>query len=377
MLGPVGPIRDHGSMQQLLIGVVFVVAAVAGVVWLRLTRGDEVFDGLTPGLVPAAGQAAVRRRIRNSQRPPVAVRFNPPDGLNPGLVGVAIDGRVDPVELSATLIDLAGRGWLTMHPVVDSASGKPTDWELRQSGPVDEALSATETVLLGALFAAGPTTTLSEFRQDQASLNAARTALHGEAEDRRWFLPPDSASRILRWVGWALIAAAVIGFFSSFAVAGAGLGLAGIIAVIGSGQRDATLSAEGSAARAQAESFKLYLATAEADQLRFEVGIDVFSRYLPYAMVLGVVDHWRSVFADAVDAGMTSNTDALGWLVLDDALTTVLLLDLLSDSGGVFDSLVGDFSTFDVPALDGLAEGVSDFGSSISDGFGDFGGFGD
>ena len=37
-------------------------------------------------------------------------------------------------------------------------------------------------------------------------------------------------------------------------------------------------------------------ATAEADQLRFEEGADIFSRYLPYAIVFGEADRWVRVF---------------------------------------------------------------------------------
>lgn len=364
-------------VQQLLVGAVFVAAAVIAVVWLRFTRGDEVFDGLTPGLLPVAGEPGIRRRLRRGQRPPVAVRFHPPDGLNPGLVGVAIDGRVDPVELSATLIDLAGRGWLTMQPVVPPTGGKPTDWELRSTGPVEETLSATETLLLQTAFADAQTTTLSTLTQNQSAIQEAQTCLHGEAESRHWFAPSDPASRVLGWVAAALIVAAAVTFFASFALAGIGLGLAGVILAVGTQQSSPAFSAEGSAARAQAEGFKLYLATAEAEQLRFEVGIDVFSRYLPYAMVLGVVDHWRTVFADAINAGLVPESDSLGWLVLDDALTTVMLLDLLGDSGGVFDSLIGDVGNFDIGGLGDAGAAIGDFGNDVSSSFGDFGGFGD
>ncbi len=366
--------------MEIVVGGVFVVAAVAAVVWVRVFRGDEVFDGLTPGLVPVPGQPALRRRVRRGQQPPIAVRFTPPDGLNPGLVGVAIDGRVDPVELSATLIDLAGRGWFTMHPVLQPPATKPVDWELHQS-PVSpsEELTSTERVLLDAVFASGPTSTLNQFRANRSALQHATQVLHGEAAARRWFLGVDSQAAIVRWIGVAgMVIGGVLFLYLFRNTATVGLAVAGLIAWAGSRIPAGTMSAEGAAARAQAESFKLYLATAEAEQLRFEVGIDVFSRYLPYAMVLGVVDHWRTVFADALNAGMLTDTASVSWLVLDDTLNTVLLLDLLSGSGGIFDGLVGDFGNLaELPGLDGIGEGLSDFGSDVFDGFGDFGGFGD
>lgn len=304
------------------------------------------------------------------------MRFEPPAGLNPGLVGVAIDGRVDPVELSATLIDLAVRGWFTMHPVVQPPATKPVDWELHQS-PVapSEELTSTEQVLLNAAFDAGPVSTLSQFRTNQQALKHATQVLHGEAVARRWFLSSDSQAALVRWIGIAALLVGAVLFLYLFRNAATfGLALAGLVTWAGSRIPSGTMSAEGSAVRAQAEGFQLYLATAEAEQLRFEVGVDVFSRYLPYAMVLGVVDHWRSVFADAINAGMLSDTAGMSWLALDNTLNTVLLLDILSGSDGIFDGLVGDFGNLaDLPGLDG----IGDFGSDLIDGFGDFGGFGD
>ena len=45
----------------------------------------------------------------------------------------------------------------------------------------------------------------------------------------------------------------------------------------------------------QVEGFRLYLTTAEADQLRFEEGEDIFSKYLPWAVLFGEADRWVRV----------------------------------------------------------------------------------
>src|SRR5690606_31709255 len=46
-----------------------------------------------------------------------------------------------------------------------------------------------------------------------------------------------------------------------------------------------------------------YLATAKADQLRLEGGEDVFSRYLPYAIVYGVAVRCARIFAALAEQG--------------------------------------------------------------------------
>jgi len=54
---------------------------------------------------------------------------------------------------------------------------------------------------------------------------------------------------------------------------------------------------------AQTLGFRQYLATAEAEQIRFEEGQDVFSRYLPYAIVFGLTERWARILADVAAQG--------------------------------------------------------------------------
>jgi uncharacterized membrane protein len=54
---------------------------------------------------------------------------------------------------------------------------------------------------------------------------------------------------------------------------------------------------------AQAKGFRLYLETAEANQLRFEEGEDLFSRYLPYAVAFGLTERWAALFAQLAAQG--------------------------------------------------------------------------
>lgn len=347
----------------MVVGFVIVLAAVVGGIAVRILRRDEVFDGLTPGLLPASGQQVMRRHLRRGERQPIAVRFNPPDNVAPGLAGVAIDGRVDPVELSATLIDLGRRGWLQLRPLTNAPGAKPYDWELiSASVPPDEGLTPIEQTLLAAAFTDGPATTLSVFRS-RSEVRDAPAVLLAEAAERQWLaVPPPAVGWLTNVGGPALILLGLLGLFVF------NMGFIGIGALVGGGiffaltrKLPESLSAEGSAVRAQCEGFKQYLATAEAEQLRFEAGLDTFSRYLPYAMVFGVVDHWRSVFAEAFQAEPGADVDGLQWLVLDDAFQAIMLFELLGPDSGIFDALTTQFADFtDLPGVDGVLDSIGD-----------------
>jgi len=81
----------------------------------------------------------------------------------------------------------------------------------------------------------------------------------------------------------------------------AGLVIAGLIVNL-LGRRMAARTASGSAVLAQSLGFKQYLLTAEANQIAFDEAANIFSRYLPFAIVFGVADRWAKVFADVAQA---------------------------------------------------------------------------
>ena len=125
--------------------------------------------------------------------------------------------------------------------------------------------------------------------------------------DLQWFTRNPSHVRGVAIVGG--IALIAVSAAAGFALGLVGLGLiavAGVIcgiAMVLLSNRFGARTAAGSAVLAQAKGFELYLTTAEADQIRFEEGIDVFSRYLPYAIVFGVAERWAKVFEQLAAQG--------------------------------------------------------------------------
>ena len=58
------------------------------------------------------------------------VEFGPPEGIKPGQVGTLIDERANTLDVSATIVDLAVRGYLLIQEIPkEGLFGKP-DWRL-------------------------------------------------------------------------------------------------------------------------------------------------------------------------------------------------------------------------------------------------------
>ena len=119
------------------IGAPILALAVMGtLVW---TRGrDERYADLTPGLSPSFGSGAsgdgtptaVGAPTVRGGRTTVAVQFQPPAGVQPGMVGTIVDETANPIDVSATIIDLAVRGYLTIGEDAGSGMFSRTDWTL-------------------------------------------------------------------------------------------------------------------------------------------------------------------------------------------------------------------------------------------------------
>ena len=65
----------------------------------------------------AGCRAGRARRPSSSREPTVAVQFTPPEGVQPGMLGTIIDEEANVVDVTATLIDLAVRGYLVIEEV--------------------------------------------------------------------------------------------------------------------------------------------------------------------------------------------------------------------------------------------------------------------
>lgn len=134
---------------MVLLWIVLSVMLLGLVVWVqRKTHqmfADEIFDGLTPGMLPATGSDASRHLLpARVYKGEIAVAFNPPRGVRPGLAGIITHGHALPRDVIATIVDLAARGFLTITIVEEPTRHSGRDWRPRptrssQPGPLEPA----------------------------------------------------------------------------------------------------------------------------------------------------------------------------------------------------------------------------------------------
>ncbi|HEY5475592.1 MAG TPA: DUF2207 domain-containing protein [Tepidiformaceae bacterium] len=239
----------------------------------------------------------------------VVVEFLPPDGLKPAQMGVILDERADPLDVTATIIDLAVRGYIHIEEI-DSKSwfGGSKDWRLTKVKEADSELQPYEKELLDDIFAvSGSPVQISELRyQFSSKLIQIQQQLYKDAVVRKWFTKSPDASR----GNWAVLGglAALAGLLITFAFGyffGRGLlfnalPVAGV-AMVPMSRAMPRRTATGSEAFRRVLGFRLYVATAETRRQEFNEQAGIFARYLPYAIVFGCVDKWAKAFSGLDD----------------------------------------------------------------------------
>jgi uncharacterized membrane protein YgcG len=280
-----------------------ILSPIVGMLWWRKNGRDQRYAGLPPGTVPLAGQEA--EVVPNDPDIPIPVAFYPPS-IPVAEAGLLIDGQVDTRETAATIIGLAVRGALTVQ-----SYGKD-DFQVTLVDP-NRATAPHEMVLLTSLFDGQPAGTVKDLSVPGSMAEAhesMRDSVRNQVTSRGWFRKVPSAAATSSF-GFGLI---VIAIFASFAV-GFWLLLLCIpllpilitFAVIRTKLKRGQRTAEGRAVCDQVEGFRTYLATAEADQLKFEEGEDIFSKYLPWAIIFELADRWAKICGDLVAMGRLPN----------------------------------------------------------------------
>src|SRR5262249_29573703 len=119
--------------------------------------------------------------------------FAPPPGVRPGQIGTLIDEQADIVDVTATIVDLAVRGYLLIQEEDDEETGIP-GWRLTKLERPTSDLLHYEQLLYQALFSRRDSVLLTDlagiFSTDLARV---RTAMYQDVVSQGWFnARPDS-----------------------------------------------------------------------------------------------------------------------------------------------------------------------------------------
>jgi uncharacterized membrane protein YgcG len=285
--------------------------AVAGVLALGLLGGIGVLQWRTGRdrryrgspvdqvLGGSAGDQAVPVFDADTSAP---VEFAPPDGLRPGQIGTLIDERANTLDVTATIIDLAVRGFLTIQEIPKEGwFGKP-DWRLVKLEKDTAGLMPYERELLNGLFHDADEVLMSSLRTAFAKrLEKVEDKLYADMMKQGWFLRRPDRIRT-NWTALAvcaLIASAVLTWFLARFFR---MGIIGVPFIVASlllwwgAKRMPARTAKGTAMLRRIRGFRTVIDKAEANMAAWAEQENVFTRYLPYVIVFGLTEKWAKAF---------------------------------------------------------------------------------
>ena len=306
-------------------GVTVAIAWNPGVV-ARPTAADKTRDFLSANvtlLIPFVVSGVMywlwNRHGRDPRRQPVAVQYEPPGALTPAEVGTLVDNSPDMRDITATIVDLAVRGFLKIKETSEDrflGLGTKTEYALQLVRP-DSAwkdLRRHEDALLRALFGrtAGPVAApgLAGAVIDEVSIDDLKNRFYkhvpeikervfSQLIDRGYYLRRPDRVRATYYVlaGIVAIGGSVV---SGIAEAGAAPFVASILSglIIGVfGHFMPARTVEGARALEGSLGFEEFLDRVESDRFdRIVKTPAMFEKFLPFAMALGVERNWAKAF---------------------------------------------------------------------------------
>jgi uncharacterized membrane protein YgcG len=250
----------------------------------------------------------------------IAVEFEPPQKLRPAILGVVLDESADTKDVTATIVDLAVHGYMTITEV----PGKK-DWIFTKQSDDERALLPYEKEVLDGVFLAGREVNLSDLKgKFGPSLQNAEKWMYAEAMSRRLFTSGPRQSRA-EWgcigiavviVGGAL--AVMLGLAFGWGLLGAAVAIVGLV-LTASFPFMPQRTAAGRELMQRALGFRLYMTTAEKYREQFAAKAGIFNELLPYAIVFGCVALWARAF-EGIDTSQSG-----GWYVGQGAFQAALL----------------------------------------------------
>jgi uncharacterized protein (TIGR04222 family) len=248
-----------------------------------------------------------RRHGRDPEEGPIVTRYEPPEGFSPASLRFIERMGYDDKAMTAAVVNLAVKGYLRIEK-----TGKVHILQQTDAAPDAPPLAAGEQALLKGLFSDGRRVELDN--RNHELLGKAREKHRASLKrdyGKRYFMTNGAMNlpAILMAMAASMIAFATGG--PTRAVVGVVVLMVLVIVVFSILMRRPT--GIGRRILDQAAGFRDYLEIAEKEEMNLrnppEKTPELFERYLPFALAMGVEHRWAERFA-AIFAGLRGPGDA-------------------------------------------------------------------
>ena len=252
-------------------------------------------------------------RGRDPRLRPIAAQYEPPDQLSPGEVGTLIDNSVDMRDITASIVDLAVRGFMvieqqTKDHLLGLTHSKEYLFHLKKPQAEWGILKTHEQQLLAGLFStgnAGDTVSLADLQNHfYKNIPSIKDQIFASLVGKGYYAKrPDSVRS--NYIVFGFIAGFILIAGGNWLAQHSGMAslpfvIAGIltgIVICGFGWFMPARTQTGARALEGILGFEDFLAHVEADRFNRTIKTpEMFEKFLPFAMALGVEKNWSKAF---------------------------------------------------------------------------------
>ncbi len=296
----------------------------------------------------------------------IIAQYEPPDGLAPAEIGTMLDGSADNKDVSATIIDLAVRGFLRIKRTEKEGFLGTTSAEYTFIKTKDEELEQNfEKEVMRGIFGNDKEKKLSDLENKfYKTLAEVKSQLYKKITEKGYYVSNPSNTRGL-WIAAAIITGTFLSVLFASIQGGWGVfsGIISGVIILVFGWLMPAVTAKGAILKENILGFKDFLSVTEKDRLKFhnapEKSPEIFEKLLPYAMVLRVEKEWAKQFEGIYNQQPDWYEDSSGRMF----------------NAIILSSMVSDFSSAATMAMASQPSSASGGGSGFSGGGGG-GGFG-
>jgi uncharacterized membrane protein YgcG len=251
-------------------------------------------------------------RGRDPRVSPVAVQYAPPAGMTPAEAGALVDDEAAMRDVTATIVDLAVRGYLTIEEketkhMMGLYSNKEYVFHMKKKPAEWKGLKSHELLLLAGIFENGimADVELSSLQNEfYKKLPRIKESIFDALMERSYFQhrPDFVRSGFLVGAGVVGVMLFIIGnaLSQKMGMAEAPFWVAAILSaavIAGFGWFMPARTTEGAKALGSLLGFEDFLTHVEADHMdRISQTPETFEKFLPFAMALGVEKKWVGAF---------------------------------------------------------------------------------
>ncbi|MFZ5392058.1 MAG: DUF2207 domain-containing protein [Patescibacteria group bacterium] len=282
------PSGDYSGIASLfagLIGSLFVVGGILGIILPIVVFGICYYYWSKYGRDPVVNKTVI-------------AQYEPPAKLNPMQLGFLYShGNLSSTAITASIINLAVKKYITIKETETKfLFFKNKDYQLilNNGRPSEMSLDMSERMLLDYLFSGQKEVALSSLTNKfYKRIDDLKRHVQTELTEKRIFEKDGFKIQTYLYIGLLAI------FFLSFLMPVLFISdFVCLIIILLFASWMAKLTPQGADYKWQTAGFKLFMQTAEKYRQAFNEKENIFEKFLPYAIVFGIVKQWAGKMAE-------------------------------------------------------------------------------